>query len=277
MRMLAHFILLAVFFDAGQGLTQSMSQEELPDDYLPFTLHQYDDKLEGACVFLEGFKLSINVPSEIFESGVNPEALFSLIRSQNVTGILTYPNGKTTQIEYEIVHHRDAGEIYMKTSLGYFLWEYLSIQNGEISFAIYWWYCPPPTEKDLEIIKLAQELLADSSHWHKEDDRECEDDIENNQWSLFCSLKFSSMEISGEYNHHNTAMQTVRFVIDEYVPNHGFAHTLMDFNNAQSTRHSDILHVLELSRQRIERELLNYQNRDSGKDIDSGTDGAPAK
>jgi hypothetical protein len=59
----------------------------------------------------------------------------------------------------------------------------------------------------------------------------------------------------GEYNHHNTAMQTARSVIDELVPDHGYEHTLKDFNDAPSTEHGDILHVLKLSKKRIQQEL----------------------
>lgn len=236
--------------------TQNTSQDELPDDYLPFTMHKHDDKLEGESEYLEGFKISMNVPREILENALSMEALFSLVRNRNVTGTLTYPNGRTTKIEYEIVHHRESEDIYMKSSLGYFLWEYMSVQDDKLSFAIYWWYCPPATKQDLEIIEMAEKLLADSTHWHKNDDRDCADDISSNQWSLFCALKHSSLAITGEYNHHNTAIQTARFVIDEIIPNHGFAHTLMDFNNAPPTKHGDILHVLELSKKRIEQELL---------------------
>jgi hypothetical protein len=121
--------------------------------------------------------------------------------------------------------------------------------------AIYWWYCPPATEADLEILEMAATLLADSSHWHQADDRKCEGDIESSQWSLFCALKHASLEETGEYNHHNTALQTVRFVIDEILPDHGFAHTLMDYNNAPATMHRDILRVLELAKTRIRQEL----------------------
>ncbi|KPL14735.1 hypothetical protein AMJ74_02800 [candidate division WOR_3 bacterium SM1_77] len=256
MRNVSRIIFCAALLGACPLLAQSSSQYELPDDYLPFTLHQLDDKLEGESEFLKGFEISMNVPRELLGNGLSIEAIFSLVRNRNVTGTLTYPNGKTTKIEYEIVHHRETEDIYMKSSLGYFLWEYMSIQDGKLSFAIYWWYCPPATESDLEIIEMAKKLLADSSHWHKNDDRECADDFENNQWSLFCALKHSSIVKTGEYNHHNTAIQTARFVIDEIIPNHGFAHTLMDFNNAQSTRHGDILHVLELSKKRIKQELL---------------------
>ncbi|HVP37190.1 MAG TPA: hypothetical protein VMT04_09370 [Terriglobales bacterium] len=237
-------------------LAQSISQDELPDDYLPFTLHQLNDKLEGESEFLKGFKISMDVPCEILGNELSLDTIFSLVRNRNETGTLTYPDGKTTKIEYEIVHYRKTEDIYMKTSLGYFLWEYMSIRDGKLSFAIYWWYCPPATEVDLEIIEMAEKLLADSSHWQKNDDRDCADDIENDQWSLFCALKHSSIVKTGEYNHHNTAIQTTRFIIDEFIPNHGFEHTLMDFNNATSTRHGDILHVLELSKKRIKQELL---------------------
>ncbi|MBN1582596.1 MAG: hypothetical protein JXA89_17940, partial [Anaerolineae bacterium] len=111
-------------------MAQSISQEALPDDYLPFTLHQLDDRLEGESEFLDGFKISMNVPSELLGSGLSIEAIFSLIRNKNATGTLTYPSGKTTKIEYEIVHHREKEDIYMKSSLGYFLWEYMLIHDG---------------------------------------------------------------------------------------------------------------------------------------------------
>jgi hypothetical protein len=59
----------------------------------------------------------------------------------------------------------------------------------------------------------------------------------------------------GEYNHHNTAMQALRFTIDELIPDHGFEHTLMDYNNSPSTTHHDILMVIEQAKKRIEEEL----------------------
>jgi len=229
---------------------------ELPDDYIAFVLYPLDDKLEGESEFLDGFRISMHVPGDLLESELNIESLYSLIRSENVTGTLKYPDGKTTTIEYKIVNHRGSEDIYMKSSLGHFLWEYLSIQDGKLGFAIYWWYCPPATESDLEIIEMTENLLASSSHWHKDDDRDCEDDIENRQWSLFCALKHATIEITGEYNHRNTAIQSVRFSIDDLLPNHGFSHTLMDFNNDIETNHDKIMLVLEMAKKRIKRELL---------------------
>jgi len=256
MRNVFYIIFYAGFLSFCQLQAQGIIQDELPDDYLPFILHQLDGRFEGESEFLKGFRISMDVPVEVLGKELSIETIFSFVRNRNATGTLIYPNGKTTKIEYEIVHHRGTEDIYMKSALGYFLWEYLSIQEGKLSFAIYWWYCPPATEVDLEIIEMAKKLLADSTHWHKNDDRDCADDIASNQWSLFCALKHSSIVKTGEYNHHNTAIQTARFVIDELIPNHGFGHTLMDFNNEASTRHKNILNVLELSKMRIKEELL---------------------
>ncbi|MFC1502688.1 hypothetical protein ACFL6A_04690 [bacterium] len=139
----------------------------------------------------------------------------------------------------------------MKTTLGYFLWESATIRNNKLIFVINWWYCPPARKVDLETLEMTEQLLADSTNWHKNDDRKCGNDIENNQWSLFCALKYASTVKMGEYNHHNTTMQTVRFVIDDIIPNHGFEHTLMDYNNSPSTKHEDILRILEIAKKRI--------------------------
>ncbi len=239
--------------------SQDASQDTLPDDYLPFTLHKLDNKLEGASEYLEGFTISMDLPQEYLKKELELKTLMALIKNQEITGTLTDPNGKTTKIQYEVVQHRKTEDIYMKTTLGYFLWEWVTIENDKIIFAIYWWYCPPARQVDLETLEMAEQLLADSAHWHKNDDRKCENDIENNCWSLFCALKHASIVKMGEYNHHNTAMQTVRFVIDDLVPNHGFDHTLMDYNNIPSTKHTDILHVLKIAQERIQQEIVHIE------------------
>jgi hypothetical protein len=79
--------------------------------------------------------------------------------------------------------------------------------------------------------------------------------------SLFCALKIASIEIVKEYNHRNTAIQTVRFVIDDLVPNHGYAHTIEDYNNAATTQHKDILNVLKLAKARIRKELIKNDSQ----------------
>jgi hypothetical protein len=233
------------------------SQEELPDDYLPFSFHKYETKLEGGCEYLEGFTFSMNLPSQFLQKTFDEDELLSIVRNQTITGTLQYPNDKTTEIHYKVVNHRGSDDIYMKTSLGYFLWEILDISENQVYFAINWWYCPPARIVDLQALEMAEQLLSDSSNWHKTDDRKCEDDSTYNKWSLFCAIKYASIQKMGEYNHHNTAMQALRCAIDTFIPDHGFEHTLMDFNNAPSTTHHDVLYILDRAKQNIKKELKN--------------------
>lgn len=242
------------------GVVKGYGKEELPDDYLPFTLHVAEGKLVGESDYLEGFTFSMELPEDFLAKPFDKDALFDIIKDQEVAGTLTYPSSRTTKIEYEIVNHRGFEDIYMKTTLGYFLWEMLEIGDNELSFVIYWWYCPPARKIDLETLEMAEQLLADSSNWHKHDDRRCEDDIASNRWSLYCAMKYASIQMMGEYNHHNTAMQALRFTIDELIPDHGFEHTLLDYNNSLSTKHVDILAVINKAKEKIKEELRIIQN-----------------
>jgi len=244
-----------IAFCAGTSQAWTGCYEDLPDDYLPFEMRVCEGRLEGASEFLEGFTLTMTVPGELLEDGPSIEAIFERIRREGAVGVLTYPDGKTNPIEYEIVRHRGVEDIYMKCALGFFPWEYMVVRDDALCFAVYWWYRPPATELDLAIVASAERLLSELAAWHQEDDRDCADDAEGGCWSLFCALKHASIETAGEYNHHNTPLQTARFVIDELVPDHGYTHTLMDYNNAPSTSHADILHVLQLVKQRIRSEL----------------------
>ena len=246
----------------NDDLDSDNSLDELPGDYLEFTLNILDDRLEGEINEPDQFFFTVFLQHDILKSGLTLEKLMDSVRNQNVTGTLRYPSGigsvysgKTTEIKFEIVNHRGKDEIYMKSTLGYFLWEYINLQKDKISFAIYWWYCPPASKEDLNILEMAKSLLVNPENWHQKDDRKCEPDIENNHWSLFCALKFASIETTGEYNHHNTAIQTARFVIDDLIPDHGYMHTLMDYNNAPSTTHKDIIIILDLAIEQIKNEL----------------------
>jgi len=253
--------LLALFllswFCACQSRAQENPQDTLPDNHLQFTLHKSDGRFVGASKYLEGFRISMDISHELLGDGLDIDTLISLVKNQGITGTLTYPNGKTSQIEYEVVQHRSTEAIYMKTTLGYFLWESITLQDDQLVFVINWWYCPPAREVDFETLDMTEQLLADSTNWHKNDDRKCDIDIESNQWSLFCALKYASIEKMGEYNHHNTAMQAVRLAIDSVVPNHQFEHTLMDYNNSPTTGHENILHIIEIAKNRIVQDIMN--------------------
>ena len=59
----------------------------------------------------------------------------------------------------------------------------------------------------------------------------------------------------------NTAIQTVRFVIDDLYPDQGFAHTLKDFNNSSNTTHDDILKVINSAKKRIIKEIEKVEEK----------------
>ena len=258
-------VVLAVLMLAAGIPAPNAALDELPEDYLPFAFTLADSGLVGSSEHLAGFTITMAIPRQRFPDGIELGVLLAAIRDQQITGTLTYPDGHATAIAYEMVHHRGPAEIYMKTTLGYFLWEHVAATARELHMAIYWWYSPPATPADLEVLHLATLLLANPDAWRREDDRNCTDDSTSGRWSLFCALKHASIATMSEYNHHNRAMQTVRFVIEELVPEHNFAHTLMDFNNATTTSHLDVLHVLDLARQRIEADLAPT-TRTSGPD-----------
>jgi hypothetical protein len=257
MKPVALLTCLAVAMSSGARslLAQGISQDTLPDNHLLFTLPKVNGGFQGGNQYLPGFVLSMELRHGIPAFPLDLPTLVEAVRRGEVTGVLTYPTDATTPIAYEVVRHRGAEDVYMKTTLGYFLWESAVVRDEAVDFVINWWYTPPARSVDVGAVEIAHSLLADSLNWHKHGDRQCDDDRANDRWSLFCALKHASLETMGECNHHNTAMNAVRFIIDELIPNHGFEHTPMDYYNADSTTHQDILQLLASAKGRLQREL----------------------
>lgn len=108
---------------------------------------------------------------------------------------------------------------------------------------------------DLEIIRRADSILSDKSKWNKGDDRQCEDDITNEKYSLFCALYKASIDITGEYIHRRPAIQIVRFTLEKYENGRVKNHRLMDWNNHLDTTFEEVKMVLTESSDTIERKL----------------------
>jgi hypothetical protein len=100
---------------------------------------------------------------------------------------------------------------------------------------------------DLEILQKADSILSDKKKWNKLDDRECDDDIANEKYSLFCSLYKASIDITGEYKHRRSSMQLVRFTLEKYENGRVINHRLMDWNNHPDTTFEEIKKVLKES------------------------------
>jgi hypothetical protein len=111
----------------------------------------------------------------------------------------------------------------------------------------------PVDSQDLMILDRADVILSDPSVWNRADDRKCEPQDES--FSLFCSLYFGSIDTIGEYRHRRTALQVVRFVIEDATDGRDFEHRLMDFNNLPGTSFGDIKNIIKTARARVQERL----------------------
>lgn len=235
------------------------SQNDLCENCVEYTLEKFSNKLQGSSLQFPGYDVSIILPSYFLKQELSIKKLKAIIDTNNIKGEFIFPDGKTTEIIYSVIPYKDSTTIFMKTSNGWYPWDQMRIENNKLIFSYDYWYCPPAAKTDLEILDLSLHYLSDSTHWNNNDDRKCEDDRNNSCMSLYCAINIASIEIMKEYNHRNTVIQKVRFVIDDLVPNHEFEHTVKDYNNLQTTTHKDILNVLKLAKERINKELS--QNR----------------
>jgi hypothetical protein len=108
---------------------------------------------------------------------------------------------------------------------------------------------------DLKIIQRANFLFSDKSTWNKDDDRECEDDIAEGKYSLFCALFKASIDVSGEYIHRRPAIQIVRFTLEKYGIDRVEHHRLKDWNNHPETTFREVKKVLQQSTKEVKKQL----------------------
>jgi hypothetical protein len=107
----------------------------------------------------------------------------------------------------------------------------------------------PVDHRDLMILDSANVLLSGPLVWDRADDRACEPPDET--YSLYCALYFGSVDTIGEYQHRRTAMQEVRFAIEDATGGRDFEHRLMDFNNLPETSFDDIKGVIKTATERV--------------------------
>lgn len=159
--------------------------------------------------------------------------------------------------EFGIVENTidNASDLLIKVSFGWFPLTNITSKNDSLEFSWDWDYRPTPNKLDVAILKRANELLKDESSWNKTDDRACDDDNQNKKWSLYCALYKASLEVMGDFNHRNSAMETVRTTIEKITPDKEYRHRLMDFNNQNSFR--EIKQLLNKAIEKLEKILAN--------------------
>jgi hypothetical protein len=101
--------------------------------------------------------------------------------------------------------------------------------------------------------------------WDRRDDRVCEP--QDTQFSLFCALRKASVETLGEYQHRRTALQEVRFALEEATAGREYEHRLRDFNNDPATSLADVRNVIAAARGRVALRLV-HQRADCAERLD---------
>lgn len=205
-----------------------------------------DRILSGNCENSNFTYFEMNVDLEELDS----TRLFDLLPSN---GFLRINNGPNDDVKYALTKRAGFSQILFKSRSGWFTMDKLLISKNGLTFYIDHDPDVLVAESDLRIIRKTKDMLKDRDSWHKNDDRDCEDDIQNNSFSLFCALKSASIEIEGDYNHRNAIMQKIRHTIVKLFPNKKWEHRLRDFNNMPET---DFIVLMDLLN-RVERDVIS--------------------
>jgi hypothetical protein len=111
----------------------------------------------------------------------------------------------------------------------------------------------PVDRQDLKILDSADMRLANPMVWDRADDRKC--DTQDETFSLYCALYFGSIDTVGEYQHRRTALQEIRFAIENASGGREFDHRMMDFNNLPETSFDDVKNVISTARAQLQDRL----------------------
>jgi hypothetical protein len=103
---------------------------------------------------------------------------------------------------------------------------------------------PPVTKADLQIAKLARQILDSPEKWNRADNRVCPAGAKT--FSLYCALETATVQVSGKSEHRGAALQEARFVIDEIAGDRNYEHRLMNYNNDPTTTFADVQEVLRV-------------------------------
>ncbi len=111
----------------------------------------------------------------------------------------------------------------------------------------------PVDRQDLKILDSANMRLSNTMVWDRADDRKC--DAQDETFSLYCALYFGSIDTVGEYQHRRTALQEIRFAIEDVSVGREFDHRMMDFNNLPETSFDDVKNVISTARAQLQDRL----------------------
>ena len=110
---------------------------------------------------------------------------------------------------------------------------------------------------DLEILQLTDDLLSDSAKWNKNDDRECDDDKVNGNYSLNCAMVQASEEVVGSYDSDalRPAIRMVLFTLKKYENKRVVGRIAQEWNNHPDTKFEELKQVLKESIDEVKKQI----------------------
>ena len=214
------------------------------------TFIQQENRLIGTCEDDRFMGFEIHQDTKLIE--LNEKGLFQLMPAD---GFVIGGDSIRREAQYVVSERTGTPQLMVIVGRSWLPFDQLVFGPDNISFIFYRDPSFPFVSADLEIIKHARKLLYSDSAWHKNDDRDCEDDTIKSTYSLFCALQAACIAVDGYYNHRNAVMQKVRHLIVKRYPNRRWEHRLRDFNNMPETDFADISSLLGEIEQTIVTEL----------------------
>jgi len=119
----------------------------------------------------------------------------------------------------------------------------------------------PVSSEDVEILEKAIGILEKQGRRNRMGDRNCDDDLTNENFSVFCALYSASIQVSGTYRHRRPAMQAVRNEALRRYPGQ-YLHRLRDINNRADIADQALIETLETVRDQLSMKLTSERQEE---------------
>ena len=204
------------------------------------TLTLHEDKLVGDCEnkFYTGFTIELDSTYSSLDS-------LSLFNQFPRIGTVHFKNKAHIATEFTTTDRAGHTQIMFRFRSSYFTFDNLQIEDQSISFTIDSDPVVPATENDLKIIRLVKDLLSEEKYWNRADDRDCNDDLGNKSYSIYCALRIASLQVENNYNHRNAVLQKLRHLLAEIYTDKKWKHRLRDFNNMEELSYLQLMGILD--------------------------------
>ena len=211
-------------------------------------------------VAAQTIKLNLNKQDSLYVGSMSPKWFdkvqvqlhqdHTLVGSQ---GLMTGPRFGELHFTIEANQLQTLDSLMIKMNNGWYPLIKVKVARNRLQATFDWQYRNPAVEEDLQVLKQVIDLLLSESHWNPQDDRLCNDDARNRNWSLYCAIQQAYLDLTGDFNHRAAALEMVRKEISLIDPQRKYEHQIMQFNNERS--HKQVLELLNRCILQLEEDL----------------------